>query len=147
MLSSVIGVQLLCLTASESQTQATNLIMHDPGWTNGLRSCLSDYISRTNSFPMLFRISRYCCWLLLDHRKRLRTQREAYQFIDGHPEVQPLAVRVKGGTTEPQVLVRLIFIVADQTLSFFRSVDQVLPTAKCRMVSATEASQMSHIGL
>ncbi len=28
-----------------------------------------------------------------------------------------------------------------------RSVDQVLPTASCRMVSATEASKMSHVGL
>ncbi len=44
------------------------------------------------------------------------------------------------------MVVRLIFIVADPTRSFVRSVDQVLPTAKCRMVSATEASQISHIG-
>ncbi len=43
--------------------------------------------------------------------------------------------------------VRRIFIVADPTRSFFRLVDQVLPTAKCRMISATEASQMSYLGL
>ncbi len=49
--------------------------------------------------------------------------------------VQPLAVRVKGGRTEPQVVERLICIVADLIRRFFRSVDQVLPTAKCRMVS------------
>ncbi len=45
------------------------------------------------------------------------------------------------------MVVRLIFIVANPTRSFFRSVDQVLPTAKYKMVSATEASQMSRIGL
>ncbi len=82
-----------------------------------------------------------------DPQKRLRTQQEACTFIDGRIKVQPLVVRVKGGTTEPQVVVRLIFIVADPARSFFRSVDQVLPTAKCRMVSATEAYKMSHIGL
>ncbi len=82
-----------------------------------------------------------------DPEERLRTQWEACKFIDGGPKVQPLAVRVKGGTTEPQVVVRLIFIFAYPTCSFFRPVDQVLPTAKCMMVSATEASQMSRIGL
>ncbi len=45
------------------------------------------------------------------------------------------------------MVIWLIFIVANPTRSFFRSVDQVLPTAKCRMVSVTEASQMSHVGL
>ncbi len=45
------------------------------------------------------------------------------------------------------MVIRLILLVADSTRSFLRSVDQVLSTAKCRMVSATEASQMSHIGL
>ncbi len=40
----------------------------------------------------------------------------------------------------------LIFIVADPTSSLFRSVDQVLPAAKCRMVSVTEASEMSRVG-
>ncbi len=72
--------------------------------------------------------------------KRLRTQWEACKFIDGHLKVQPPAVRVKGRKTEPRVVLRFIFIVADSTRSFFRSVDQVLPTAKCRMVSATNAS-------
>ncbi len=83
----------------------------------------------------------------VDPEKRLRTRWEACRFIDRQPNVQPLAVRVKGGTTEPQVDVRLLFIVADPARSFLRSVDQVLPTAKCRMVFATEASQMSEIGL
>ncbi len=41
----------------------------------------------------------------------------------------------------------LIFIVADLIRRFFRSVDQVFQTAKCRRVPATEASQMSYIGL
>ncbi len=41
----------------------------------------------------------------------------------------------------------LIFIIAYPTGSFFRSVDQELPTVKCRVVSATEASQMSHLGI
>ncbi len=37
------------------------------------------------------------------------------------------------------MVVCLIFIVADPTRSFFRSVDQVVPATKCRIVSATEA--------
>ncbi len=69
--------------------------------------------------------------------KRLRTRWEACKFVDGLPKVQSLAVRVKGGTTEPQVVVCLIFVTAYPTGSFFRSVDQMLPTAKCRMMSAT----------
>ncbi len=73
--------------------------------------------------------------------------RETCKFIDGHPKVQPLAIRVKGGATKPQAVVRLIFINADLTRRFFRSVNRVLPTAKCRMVSAAEASQMRPIGL
>ncbi len=59
--------------------------------------------------------------------------------------MQPIAVRAKGGTTEPQVAVRPFFIIADPTRSFFRSVDQVLLKAKCRMVSATEASQLKAV--
>ncbi len=47
-----------------------------------------------------------------DPEERLRTHQEACKFIDGRPKVQPLAVRVKGGATEPQVVARLIFIVA-----------------------------------
>ncbi len=61
--------------------------------------------------------------LLFDHRKRLRTRWEACQFVNGHPKVQHLAVRVKGGAMEPQVVVRLFFIVAGPTRSFFRSVE------------------------
>ncbi len=45
------------------------------------------------------------------------------------------------------MVIRLIFIVTDPTRRLFRSVDQVLPTAKNRIVSATEVSQMGHIGL
>ncbi len=45
------------------------------------------------------------------------------------------------------MVVRLTFIVADLTRSFFGSVDTLLPTATCRMVSATEAFQMSPSGL
>ncbi len=45
------------------------------------------------------------------------------------------------------MVVCLIFIIAYPTGSFFGSVDQMLPTAKRRMMSATEASQMSHVGL
>ncbi len=45
------------------------------------------------------------------------------------------------------MVIRLIFMVADPTRSFFRSDDQVLPATKSRMMSATEAPQMSHIGL
>ncbi len=56
-------------------------------------------------------------------------------------------VCVKGRTMEPQVVVRLIFIIVDPTRRFFRSVDRVLSTAKCRMMSVTEASQVSHIAL
>ncbi len=41
----------------------------------------------------------------------------------------------------------LIFNVAYPTGGFFRSVDQNLPTAKCSIMSATEASQMSHVEL
>ncbi len=60
-----------------------------------------------------------------DPEKRLRTRWEACEFIDGHSKVQSLVVRVKDKTTEPRVVVRLIFIVADPARSFFRSVDQV----------------------
>ncbi len=56
--------------------------------------------------------------------KRLRTHREACKFVDGLPKVKSLVVRVEGGTTEPQVVIRLIFIVADPARSFFRSVDR-----------------------
>ncbi len=82
-----------------------------------------------------------------DPEKRLRTRWEACQFIDKLSEIQFLAVRVEGGTSEPQVVVCLIFIIAYPARSFFRSIDQMLPTAKSRMMSATEASQMSHVGL
>ncbi len=82
-----------------------------------------------------------------DPEKRLRMRWETGKFVDGLPKVQPPAVRVKGGTTEPQMVVCLIFIIAYPTVCFLRSVDQMLPTAKCRVVSATEASQMSHVGL
>ncbi len=70
-----------------------------------------------------------------------------FKLVDGHPKNQSLTFYVKGGTTEPQVVVCRIFIIAYPTGNFFRSVDQMVPTAKCRMVSATEASQMSHVGL
>ncbi len=81
-----------------------------------------------------------------DPEKRLRTHWETCKFIDGLPKVQSLAVRVEGGATKPQVVVCLIFIIAYPARSFFRSVEQMLPTAKSRMMSATEASQMSHVG-
>ncbi len=61
--------------------------------------------------------------------------------------VQPLAVRVKGGTSEPQVVKRLTFLIASPSRSFFRSLDQLLPETMCRMVSVTEAPKMCHIGL
>ncbi len=37
------------------------------------------------------------------------------------------------------MVICLTFIVADPARCFFRSVDQVLPAMKCRMVSATDA--------
>ncbi len=82
-----------------------------------------------------------------DPEKRLRTRWETCKFIDGLHKVQSRVVRVKGGATEPQVVVCLIFIIAYPARSFFRSVDQMLPAAKSRVMSTTEASQMSHIGL
>ncbi len=50
-----------------------------------------------------------------DPEERLRTRWEMCKFVDGLPKVQPLAVRVKGGTTGPQVVV----IIAYPTSSFF----------------------------
>ncbi len=47
-----------------------------------------------------------------DPEKRLRTYWETCKFIDGLPKAQSLTVRVKGGTTEPHVVVYLIFIIA-----------------------------------
>ncbi len=91
--------------------------------------------------------------LLLNHRKVdpekcLRPHWETCKFVDGLHMVQSLAVRVEGGATEPQVVVvGLIFIIIYPARSFFRSVDQMLPAAKGRVMSATEASQMSHFGL
>ncbi len=82
-----------------------------------------------------------------DPEKRLRTHWETGKFVDGLPKVQSLAVRVEGGATEPQVVVRLNFITAYPARRFFRSVDQMLPAAKSRVMSATEASQMSHFWL
>ncbi len=82
-----------------------------------------------------------------DPEKHLRTRWETGKFVDGLPKVQSLAIRVEGGATEPQMVVCLIFIIAYSTRSFFRSVDQMLPAAKSRVMSATEASQMSHFGL
>ncbi len=76
-----------------------------------------------------------------------RRQRPRWEASESMLESQPLAVRFKSGTWAPQVGIRLIFIVADPTRSFFRFVDQVLPVARCRMVSATEMPQMRHIGL
>ncbi len=81
-----------------------------------------------------------------DPEKRLRTRWETGKFVDGLPKVQSLAVRVEGGATEPQVVVCLIFIIAFPARSFFRSVNQMLPAAKGRVMSATEASPMSHFG-
>ncbi len=83
----------------------------------------------------------------VDPEKRLRTLWETCKFGDGLPKVQSFAVRVEAGATEPQVVVCLIFIIAYPVRSFFRSFDQMLPKAKSRMMSATEASQMSHVGL
>ncbi len=82
-----------------------------------------------------------------DPEKRLRTRWETGKSIDGLPKVQSLGVRVEGGAAEPQVVVPLIFIIAYPARGFFRSVDQMLPAAKSRVVSATEASQMSQFGL
>ncbi len=82
-----------------------------------------------------------------DPEKRLRTRWATGKFVDGLPKVQSLAVRVEGGATEPQVIVCLIFIIAYPARSFFRSVDQMLPATKSRVMSAMEASQMSHFGL
>ncbi len=82
-----------------------------------------------------------------DPEKRLRMQWEACKLIDEQPKDQPLAVRVKGGTSEPQIVVRLNFIVADVARSFFLCVDEVLLATKCGMVSATRAPQVSYIGL
>ncbi len=45
------------------------------------------------------------------------------------------------------MIIRLILTDADPTRSFFRSVDQFLPTPKCRILSALETSLISHIGL
>ncbi len=56
-------------------------------------------------------------------------------------------IHVKGGATDPQVVVRLIMIIAYPAHSFFRSVDQMLPAAESRVMSAMEASQMSPVGL
>ncbi len=39
------------------------------------------------------------------------------------------------------------FIIAYPARSLFRSVDRMLPTAKGRMISATEASQRSYVGV
>ncbi len=73
-----------------------------------------------------------------DPGKRLRTRWETSKFIDGLPKVQSLAVRVEGVATEPQVVVRLIFIIAYPARSCFRSADQMLPTAKsCRLKRQT----------
>ncbi len=54
-----------------------------------------------------------------DPKKRLHTRWETRKFVDGYPKVQPIALRVEGGTSEPQAVIRLIFIVADPTWSFF----------------------------
>ncbi len=54
-----------------------------------------------------------------DPEKRLRTRWETGKFINGLPKVQSLAVRVEGGATEPQVVVRLTFIIAYPARSFF----------------------------
>ncbi len=63
------------------------------------------------------------------------------------PQGSPSFVCVKGRTEDPQVVVRLIFIVANPTRSFLRPVDQVLQVAICKIVSATETLLMSLIGL
>ncbi len=46
-----------------------------------------------------------------DPEKRLRTRSETCKFVDGLPKTQSLAVHVKGGTMEQQVVVGLIFII------------------------------------
>ncbi len=79
--------------------------------------------------------------------KRLRTRWETGKLIAGLIKVQSLAVRVEGGTTEPKVVECLIFIIAYPARSFFTSVDQMLPAAESRAMSATEALKMSHCGL
>ncbi len=82
-----------------------------------------------------------------DPEKRLRTRWETGKFIDELPKVESLAIRVEGGATEPQVVVRLIFIIAYPARTFFRLFAQMLPAAKSRVMSATETSQMSHFWL
>ncbi len=80
-------------------------------------------------------------------QKRLHTRWETDKFMDGLPKVQSLAVRVEGGATELQLVVHLIFIIAYPARSFIRSVVHILPAAKNRVMSATEASHMSPFGL
>ncbi len=69
-----------------------------------------------------------------DPEKCLRTSWEACNSL----------IRVKGGTLEPQMVICLIFIVADRARSLFRSIDQVLPAT---MVAAIETPKLSNIGL
>ncbi len=83
-----------------------------------------------------------------DLEKRLCMHLETCKFVDGRlPKIQSPAFRVEGGAAEPQVVVCLIFIIVYPACSFFRSVDQMLPTAKSKMMFATEASHMSHVRL
>ncbi len=63
------------------------------------------------------------------------------------PRSSLFAIRVGGGATESQVAVYLTFIIAYPARRFFRSVDQMLPAAKSRVISAAEASLMSHVRL
>ncbi len=44
-----------------------------------------------------------------DPGKHLRPRWETCNFFDGRTKVQPLAILVKGGTTESRVVVRLTF--------------------------------------
>ncbi len=87
------------------------------------------------------------------HRKRLGImQRSACACIGKRvsssmdfPRSNLLRSASKAGNGA-KVVVCLTFITAYPARSFFRSVDLMLPTLKSRMMSATEASQMSHVG-
>ncbi len=67
---------------------------------------------------------------------------EADEFIKVCPEVQSLAVCVKGWAAEPQVVIRFFLIVAQAARGFLRLVDQSLPASECGMVADTEAAKV-----
>ncbi len=86
--------------------------------------------------------------LSLNNRKRLGMIQWSACARDGkHVSSSMNSPRSRSlrSTSEPQVVIWLIFIIANLVSNTFRPVDQVLPTMECIVVSTLKAPKVGHV--